>query len=372
MEIVHVPDVDSANKTGEGEVCRKDQDRDHLFHNEFSMSRHDYEEMYKKCMEQALQKRMKNSCDRVSDTDSCGEITAEHLDKLDEKTHKDVVQAADQLAQEKIKDRLDVKILDSLVRLVDLLTDTLALVEKRMSTKLFDRNSCRSGDMGKVLHILGHILASVVVLGVVAVSTGPCFSLRECLRKWICVDEDDKDVDSSDITSTQSNMKTESVKSEDDAVNLVAETLADLASASQTRSACLKCLASFFLIQPTKEGQQQKLSTEKSIKFGRVMKLRLCFSKVSKPLQLVTVVQDFAKLLAAGKMEDGQDLGLRKCVSSIVTEVQRREKIAEEKRLNPSLSDVMDRVQNRTVRWKCEYCLEQSKYVECIALFCEK
>ncbi|KAK7094712.1 gem-associated protein 4-like [Littorina saxatilis] len=264
--------------------------------------------------------------------------------------------------QEKVPEQLDSQLLDNIARLVDLVTEILALVQRRMSTKLFDRSSCTSGAMANVVHVLGHILASVVVFSVLSFSSRQGQDLRDCLRCLIAEDEIDEDElerqgEGSNANSAEKN--TELVASESyHSTNLIAQELTKLIKEAETRNICLQCLRSFFAGQSAKDGLPQKLSTEKSVKFGRVVKLNLKLHLITKPLKTVKVVQDFSKLLATWyeQEKEGTAAELIDCMLAIFRELQRREKIAEERRLNPSLEEVMQKVQKKLPRWK--WCLQ--------------
>ncbi|XP_076436417.1 uncharacterized protein LOC143275954 isoform X2 [Babylonia areolata] len=286
------------------------------------------------------------------------------MSSVDEKRRRE---AADQQVLDKVLEQVDHHVQDRLTQLADLLTQTLTLVQRRMSTKLFDRDCCKSGSaMTAVLPVLGHILGSVVVLCVLAVSDVPGRQFRWCLDGWASMEEDeDPGLDVSCVSSSEKSSEA-AVCNEDRSVSVIGEALSRLVRTSEVKSACLNCLTSFFAVQTTKKGGAAttatggargllKLSDEKAVKFGRVLKLTLRLCRFPRHLKLVRVVRTFSELLQAdesGEQKGDGGGGLRRCVSLMAGELQRREKAAEERRRNPSLAEVMEKVQRKAPRWE--------------------
>lgn len=285
--------------------------------------------------------------------------------QLDEETYREVVKVADRLMREKIVEKLDPQLHGSIVKLVDLMMAVLALVQKRNSTKLFDRNSGKNAAVAHVLHVLGHILASVMVCSVISVSCAGDTQLKDFLSAMIAVSEEDDDEepdlhgnDGSFSTFTQHSSKCVSpVFEHENLVNLVTVALRELVQTAQVRTACTKCLSSFFASPTAKGGSPQKLSVEKSMKFGRVLKLNLSLCKVINPLKTIKVIEELSQLLAGWfhREKDDTVAELQDCVSAVLKELLRREKLAEERRRNPTVVEVMEKVQKKLPRWKCEY-----------------
>ena len=282
--------------------------------------------------------------------------------QLDEETYREVVKVADRLMRERIVEKLDPQLHGSIVKLVDLMTAVLALVQKRNSTKLFDRSSGKNAAVAHVLHILGHILASVTVCSVISVSCAGDTQLKDFLSAMIAVSEEDDDEEpdlhGNDGSFTQRSSKRVSpVFEHEDSVNLVTVALRELVQTAQVRTACTKCLTSFFASPTAKGGSPQKLSVEKSMKFGRVLKLNLSLCKVRNPLKTIKVIEELSQLLAGWfhREKDDTVAELQDCVSAVLKELLRREKLAEERRRNPTVAEVMEKVQKKLPRWKCEY-----------------
>ena len=282
--------------------------------------------------------------------------------QLDEETYREVVKVADRLMRERIVEKLDPQLHGSIVKLVDLMTAVLALVQKRNSTKLFDRSSGKNAAVAHVLHILGHILASVTVCSVISVFCAGDTQLKDFLSAMIAVSEEDDDEEpdlhGNDGSFTQHSSKRVSpVFEHEDSVNLVTVALRELVQTAQVRTACTKCLTSFFASPTAKGGSPQKLSVEKSMKFGRVLKLNLSLCKVRNPLKTIKVIEELSQLLAGWfhREKDDTVAELQDCVSAVLKELLRREKLAEERRRNPTVAEVMEKVQKKLPRWKCEY-----------------
>ena len=319
-------------------------------HKEFDTVTDQLDEKTNKENDEKDEKKTHRKCDTITD-------------QLDEETYKEVVKVADQLMQEKIVEKLDQQLHDSMIKLTDHVAAMLVLVQKRMSTKLFDRSSCKREAMASVLNVLGHILASVIVFSVMSVSSAGDTQLKELLSSMIAADEDDEDepdlrAGENDGTSTKLGWTYVSPVSEHvDSVNLVTVVLGELMRTAQVRTTCTNCLSSFFASQTAKERPAQKLSAEKSRKFGRVLKLSLNLCKVKKPLRTTKVMEELSGLLAGWSHREKNDTAaeLQVCLSAMLKELERREKLAEEKRRNPTLEEVMQKVQKRLPRWMCKY-----------------
>ena len=282
--------------------------------------------------------------------------------QLDEEIYREVVKVADRLMREKIVEKLDQQLHSSIVKLVDLMTAMLALVQKRNSTKLFDRSSGKNTAVANILHVLGHILASVTVCSVISASHAGDTQLKDFLSAMIAVSEEDDDKEpdlhGNDGSFTQRSSKHVAPVSEhEESVNLVTVALQELVQTAQVRTVCTKCLSSFFASPTAKGGSPQKLSVEKSMKFGRVLKLNLSLCKVRNPLKTIKVIEELSQLLAGWfhREKDDTVAELQDCVSAVLKELLRREKLAEERRRNPTVVEVMEKVQKKLPRWKCEY-----------------
>ncbi|KAL8612812.1 hypothetical protein ACOMHN_033482 [Nucella lapillus] len=354
-EIIHMPEMESQNTELQNKGAKPSDRTQTLFSRVVLMSQKKYQDLSKKCQEAAFQSEQVNT---TSPKQNSGSELVEESD-MDHETKVEVLDAANQLVLDHILQQLDQKVQDNLTQIVELALEMLKLMHKRMSTKLFNRSSCRRGAMASVLPVLGRILSSVIVFCVLSVFDQPSNFMKDCFTGWLLKEEDGDHDSSLEANSTcpplNSSDSNPSEHPHKEPISLVAEAFSLLIRTSRT--VCLKCLSSFFAVQTAKgPGSLQKLSVEKSVKFGRVVKLNHPVSHLPKPLKLVRVVQKFSELLAGGYFRVKEDEELMACMSPLVTELGKREQAAEEKWRNPCLADVMDKVQKKRSRW--EWCLQ--------------
>jgi hypothetical protein len=290
-------------------------------------------------------------------------------------------------------------------RLMELIVELLEVVRKRNATSLYDRDRVRSTDKSLAAHVLGHTLSCAVVLCLLSSSSSSLLELRNTLLSLVSRDDDDDDDDegkgdvdgdgdtllsknqdaagsskpsSEDKLIEESKMKgAKTVVGVDNSSDIASssfsknvqnfsEKFLELCRTSEVKQVMLCCLSSFFSTgSATSKGSaaQQKLPKDKAAQFGKILKLNLNLTEVAKPFKMVLLLRELSRLVSlsvggvggvggGGGVEGGEQL--ETCVSAVLVEVERREKVAETRRRNPSLTEVTERVTKRLPRWKCE------------------